>query len=67
MKKVEAVIQGFKADEVREALANEEIPRASPSLKSKAPVVIKARRRSIAAPDTSKIQPTSRSRSLEAK
>jgi nitrogen regulatory protein P-II 1 len=27
MKKVEAVIQGFKADEVREALANEEIPR----------------------------------------
>src|SRR2546423_5460398 len=27
MKKVEAVIQGFKADEVREPLANEEIPR----------------------------------------
>jgi nitrogen regulatory protein PII len=27
MKKVEAVIQGFKADEVREALAHEKIPR----------------------------------------
>ena len=27
MKKVEAVIQGFKVDEVREALANEKIPR----------------------------------------
>jgi len=27
MKKVEAVIQSFKADEIREALANEKIPR----------------------------------------
>ena len=27
MKKVEAVIQGFKVDEVRESLANEKIPR----------------------------------------